>query len=259
MTMLITGGTGNLGRELIKVFPTSLHPTHNELDITDEKHVLEYIRKVRPDALIHSAALTGIRQCDNDRKKAYLTNVQGTRNLVKATVEYSPTCLFVYMSTASMFSGDQGGYTEGDVPNPKNFYSVTKLLGEYVVSESPLAKHLVLRVNFAPRQKYPYPNAFIDRYAAYLFSDDLAAAIKRVIDDGIRGTVHICGEERLSMFDFAKITNPDTFGVTFSHTVENSIQDISDLPKLLDWRNPRYSNEKWLRPRLTTIVKSVHA
>jgi dTDP-4-dehydrorhamnose reductase len=207
--MLITGGTGNLGRELVKVFPTSLHPTHNELDITDEKHALEYIGKVHPDELIHSAALTGIRQCDNDKKKAYLTNVRGTRNLVKATAKYSHSCLFVYISTASVFSGDEGGYTEEDVPNPKNLYSLTKLLGEYVVTESPLANYLILRVNFAPRQKYPYPKAFIDRYAAYLFSDDLAAAIKRVIDDGSRGTIHICGEERLSMFDFAKITNPD--------------------------------------------------
>jgi nucleoside-diphosphate-sugar epimerase len=51
----------------------------------------------------------------------------------------------------------------------------------------------------------------------------------------------------------------DTFGVTFSHTVENSIQDIFELPELPDWRNPRYSNEKWLKPRLTTIAKSTPA
>lgn len=217
--MLITGGTGNLGRELVKVFLRSAHPTHGELDIVDEKSVLEYIRKIRPDELIHSAALTGIRRCENDKKSAYLTNVQATRNLVKATAKYAPDCLFVYISTASVFSGDEEGYTEEDIPNPKNFYSLTKLLGEYVVSESPLDNYLILRVNFAPRQKYPYPKAFIDRHAAYLFSDDLAAAIKQVIGEGIRGTVHICGEERLSMFDFAKITNPEVQPTTLEDYV----------------------------------------
>jgi dTDP-4-dehydrorhamnose reductase len=224
--MLITGGTGNLGRELVKIFPTSLHPTHSEFDITDEKHVSEHISKVRPDKLIHSAALTDIRQCDNDKKKAYVTNVQATRNLVKATAKYSPSCLFVYISTASVFSGDEGGYTEEDIPNPKNFYSLTKLLGEYVVSESPLANHLILRVNFVSREKYPYPKAFIDRYGAYLFSDDLAVAIKHVISEGIRGTVHICGEEKLSMYDLAKITTPDVQPMT--------LKDYSGPPLTVD-------------------------
>jgi dTDP-4-dehydrorhamnose reductase len=209
LTVLITGGTGNLGRELVKVFPKSVHPTHAELEIIDEKAVLEYIKQIGPDELIHSAALTGVRRCENDKAGAYLTNVQATRNLVKATAKYSPSCLFVYISTASVFSCDEGGYTEEDIPNPKNFYSLTKLLGEYVVSESPLENYLILRVNFASREKYPYPKAFTDRYAAYLFSDDLAAAIKHLISGGIRGIVHVCGEERLSMFDFARITNPE--------------------------------------------------
>jgi dTDP-4-dehydrorhamnose reductase len=214
LRVLITGGSGNLGRELVKANPECLHPSHSELDISNEKAVREYARVNKPDELIHCAALIGIRQCDEDKNKAFSINVQGTRNLVRGVLEYSPECLFVYMSTASVFDGDVGDYTESDVPNPRNFYSLTKLLGEFVVSESALANSLILRANLVPRKKWAYPKAFSDRFGTYLFADDLAKAISHVIDEGLRGIVHVCGEEKLSMFELAKLTTPEVLPMT---------------------------------------------
>jgi len=216
LTFLITGGSGSLGRELVKTYPESIHPSHNELDITNEKAVLEYVSKVRIDELIHCAALTSIRECEEDKERAYRTNVEGTRNLVRSVSRYNPDCLFVYVSTASVFSGDRGYFTEFDIPYPKNFYNLTKLLAELVVTESGLASYLIVRTNFAPRKKWPYPRAFTDRFATYLFADDLAAAMKQVIGHGLRGIVHVCGEMKLSMFELAKITTPEILPMTMS-------------------------------------------
>ena len=124
-------------------------------------------------------------------------------------MEYKPDCYFVYISTACVFHGDKGDYVETDIPYPKNIYSLTKLLGEFVVKYSGLKKWIVVRTNFVGRERWPYPKAFIDRYGTYLFSDEVASAIKSVINDNLTGIIHICGEKKISMYELAKITTPD--------------------------------------------------
>lgn len=206
---LITGSTGKLGKELTKIFPEALAPTHKYLDLTDRSKVFEYVAEHKPTIIIHCAALTGVRECEENKELAWKVNVEGTENLVKACEKEANGCYFVYISTACVFQGDRGDYVETDLPYPKNFYSLTKLLGEFVVKYSNLKKWLLVRTNFAAREKWPYPKAFADRYGTYLFADDLARAIKKVIEENITGILHVCGEEKLSMYELAKITTPD--------------------------------------------------
>ena len=137
--------------------------------------------------------------------KAWENNVIATENLVEACRQIGE-CYFVYMSTACVFRGDKGDYGETDVPYPDNFYSLTKLIGEFVVKR--IENHLVIRANFVPREKWKYERAFIDRFGTYLFADDFALAIKDVIERKLTGTIHIAGKEKLSMFELAKITSP---------------------------------------------------
>jgi len=206
---LITGSTGKLGKELAKTFPEALTPTHKNLDLADRSRVFEYIAEHKPNIIIHCAALTGVRECEENKELAWKVNVEGTENLVKACEKEANECYFVYISTACVFQGDRGDYTEADLPYPKNFYSLTKLLGEFVVKYSNLKKWLLVRTNFTARERWPYPKAFIDRYGTYLFADDLARAIKTIIEENITGVLHVCGEEKLSMYDLSKITTPD--------------------------------------------------
>src|SRR6267378_6384044 len=161
MTVLITGGTGRLGSQLVKVFPDSQHPAHGDFDVVDEGAVNKTISKVRPKLVIHSAALTGIKQCEEDKTSAWSTNVLGTENLLRSCLEYSPMAYFVYVSTACVFRGDRGDYTESDIPYPKNYYALTKLLGKSAVRNSRLSS-LIIRTNFVPRSRWPYPSAFTD-------------------------------------------------------------------------------------------------
>jgi dTDP-4-dehydrorhamnose reductase len=207
--ILITGSTGKLGKELVKAFPKSLAPPREQLDISNKDNVSSFIEKNRPQAIIHCAALTGIRECEDNKELAWDINVEGTENLIKACEEFAMNCYFVHVSTACVFCGDRGNYTEEDIPYPKNFYSLTKLLAEFVVKYSALRKWLIIRTNFVPREKWPYPKAFADRFGTYLFADDLARAIKQVMNDSFTGTLHVCGKDRLSMFELAKITTSD--------------------------------------------------
>jgi dTDP-4-dehydrorhamnose reductase len=209
LDVFVTGSTGNLGRELVKVFPSALAPTHKEVGITDRDAIFEFVRKNKPNALIHCAALTGVRECEDNKEMAWKVNVEGTENLVKACEKVARNCYFIHISTACVFYGDKGNYIETDIPHPKNFYSLTKLLGEFVVKYSILKKWLIIRTNFVAREKWPYPKAFVDRYGTYLFSDDLAKAIKSVMETNATGILHVCGEEKLSMFELAKLMTPD--------------------------------------------------
>jgi len=224
MKVFITGGTGKLGKEIVKLFPDSLHPNHQELDITDESAVNNFIKKNKFDTIIHCAALTGIRSCEENKELAWDVNVRGTENLLKACSKSKPN--FVYISTACVFYGDRGDYVETDIPYPKNFYALTKLLGEFVVKYSKLKDWLIIRTNFVARERWPYPAAFVDRYGTYLFADDLALAIKSIVSRNIRGILHVCGEEKMSMFELAKITTPNIKPMT--------IKEYSGPPLTMD-------------------------
>lgn len=205
--MLITGGSGALGVELKKIFPNSLVPDHNSLDITKKKDVFNYFKSHTIDIVIHAAALTKIRPCEENRDLAWKINVEGTKNLVDAVLESNHKIQFIYISTACVFDGHTGMYKESSIPYPENFYALTKLVAEYEVNK--LANHLIIRTNFVPKKRWPYPKAFTDRFGTYLFAEDIAKGIRDVQKANLQGIVHIVGDKKMSMFELAKITTPD--------------------------------------------------
>ena len=204
MKTLITGGSGILGTELKKLFPNSLFPSHSELDITNHEMVFDYFSKNEFDSIIHTAAMTSIRQCESEKKLSWDTNVIGTKNLVDATAKFRPNSKFIYLSTACVFDGHDGMYKESSIPSPENFYALTKLIGEQQIKN--LKNYLIIRTNFVGKQKWMYPKAFTDRFGTYLFAENVASGIKEIFDTNIEGTIHIVGDKKLSMYDLAKIT-----------------------------------------------------
>jgi len=204
MKTLITGGSGILGTELKKFFPDSLFPSHSELDITNHEMVFDYFSKNEFDSIIHTAAMTSVRQCESEKKLCWNSNAVGTKNLVDATTEFRSNSKFIYVSTACVFDGHIGMYKESSIPHPKNFYALTKLIGEQFVKN--LKNHIIIRTNFVGKQKWMYPKAFTDRFGTYLFAENVASGIKEIFDTNIEGTIHIVGDKKLSMYDLAKIT-----------------------------------------------------
>ena len=207
MKPLITGGSGILGKELRKYFPESLCPSRNELDITNSTLVSDYFSKNDFDMIIHTAAMTSIRQCESEKNLAWKTNVGGTKNLIKATSEFKPNCKFIYISTACVFDGHQEMYKESSIPYPENFYALTKLIGEQQIKN--LKNYLIIRTNFVARERWPYPKAFVDRFGTYLFADQVAYGINDIFKENMEGILHITGDRKLSMFELAKLTTPD--------------------------------------------------
>ena len=206
MKTLITGGSGILGTELKKLFPNSLFPSHSDLDITNNEMVFDYFSKNEFDSIIHTAAMTSVRQCESEKKLCWNSNAVGTKNLVDATTEFRSNSKFIYVSTACVFDGHTGMYKESSIPYPENFYALTKLIGEQFAKN--LKNHIIIRTNFVGKQKWMHPKAFTDRFGTYLFAENVASAIREIFDANIEGIIHIVGDKKLSMYDLAKITTP---------------------------------------------------
>jgi dTDP-4-dehydrorhamnose reductase len=206
MKTLITGGSGILGTELKKLFPNSLFPSHSDLDITNNEMVFDYFSKNEFDSIIHTAAMTSVRQCESEKKLCWNSNAVGTKNLVDATTKFRTNSKFIYVSTACVFDGHTDMYKESSIPHPENFYALTKLIGEQFAKN--LKNHIIIRTNFVGKQKWMHPKAFTDRFGTYLFAENVASAIREIFDANIEGTIHIVGDKKLSMYDLAKINTP---------------------------------------------------
>lgn len=205
--IVVTGGSGKLGRTLKRVFPSAQFPARSSFDLCNQGSLDEFMNLAPPSVLIHTAAMTNIRAAEHDRETCWNTNVKGTQRLVSALQRFAPNCYFVYLSTACVFQGDVGNYCEDDIPYPKNFYGLTKLVGEQIAGR--MLRHLIVRTNFVAREPWPYPKAFVDRFGTYLFADDVATALGRLINQRMEGLVHVTGDRRMSMFELAQLTTPD--------------------------------------------------
>ena len=93
MTILITGITGELGSKLKHFFPDSISPTHEDLDICDSSSVKNIFETTKIDTVIHTAAFTSVRGCEENKIQAFKANVEGTKNLVNELKNFNDNYL----------------------------------------------------------------------------------------------------------------------------------------------------------------------
>ncbi len=108
MKILITGGKGQLGRDLEKVLlNTGKYELtclgHDALDITKPGNVQQVVLTNRPEVIIHAAANTNVDSCELDKDSAYLVNALGSRNVAVAAAKTGAK--LVYISTDYVFNG----------------------------------------------------------------------------------------------------------------------------------------------------------
>ena len=196
--VLLTGGSGVLGKELVKhrynedwYVPTYV-PTHEELDILNPGPGLADVPPIF--LIIHCAAYTDVAKAEVERKECFTTNVLGTRALASLGIP------IIYISTDYIFDGEDGNYKEDDIPYPVNFYGLSKLLGEYEVQNT---EHRIIRTSFRP---YPFPHrsACTDAYTSADYVDVIAKEIALAVKnwEELPHIIHI-GTERKSHYELA--------------------------------------------------------
>lgn len=150
MKILITGKTGQVGRELqhsLSSLGDIVAMDHSELDLTmGETGLRETIRGMHPDIVINAAAYTAVDRAEDDPDVAFLVN--GVAPGILASESSKCGALFIHYSTDYVFSGEKRGpYIESDVTGPKSIYGKSKLAGERAVSGE-CDQHIILRTSW---------------------------------------------------------------------------------------------------------------
>ena len=142
--VLVTGSRGLLGATLMRVLPEMGFDTVVfEGDVRDRDVVDLAFYEHKIDWVVHCAAKTSVAECEKNPRLAFEVNTESCRSLVLAA---RPTgTKIIYISTASVFSGEVGGYLEDDTPEPIRVYDQSKREGELHVLD--YDKGMVLRLN----------------------------------------------------------------------------------------------------------------
>ena len=118
-------------------------PSHiqwHKCDTLVSRDLAEVMRRIRPDAIIHTAAVADIDLAERDRNPARAVNVEMTQVLVKGCNELGAR--IVFCSTDNIFDGEHAPYRETDTAVPVNYYAATKVEAEHCVL--PLGKQGVI-------------------------------------------------------------------------------------------------------------------
>ncbi len=146
--VIVTGANGQLGRAINELYAGNpeyelINTDVGELDITNVDKVLEFVRGIRPYAIINCAAYTAVEACENEEDLAFRINAIGPRNLSIASQETGAKLMHV--STDYVFDGNgHRPYLETDPVGPQGAYGRTKLAGENFVKEF-CHKHYIVR------------------------------------------------------------------------------------------------------------------
>jgi len=137
MRVYLTGASGFVGSNLARVFEAHgaelIRPGHADVDITDARLAGRSVAATEPDAIVHAAIWNDIAGLLSDRRRAWASYVDATRNLVDAA--NAAGAQVVLISTDWVFDGTQGPATETTPPNPVNQYGFLKSASELVVAE----------------------------------------------------------------------------------------------------------------------------
>lgn len=196
--VLLTGGSGLLGKEILKNLPEILAPTRSEFDVTNFDQIDGFLRDADIDTIIHAAAFTSPPLIDKDPINALRINIVGTSYI--AEICALRNIRLVYISTDYVFKGDKGNYGEMDEVLPQNLYAWSKLGGECAVKMH--EDSLIIRTSFC-EPVFPYDKAFVDQYTSRDSVEIIAPLILKItfIKD-LKGVIHL-GTERKTVKELA--------------------------------------------------------
>ena len=152
MKILITGGTGQLGKALISSKPKNINllaPERSQLNLEDLVNCKEIVRLEKPDWIINCAAYTNVDKAELEKEKAYQINYKATEILSKEIAKIGGD--FLQISTDYVFDGKKNNpYQILDEKNPQNIYGKSKSLAEDSVIKNLnyCNKYLILRTSW---------------------------------------------------------------------------------------------------------------
>ena len=239
-SLLITGASGFLGGYACRLLSPywQIWGTHNTqpvtlptgdsiaLDLTHEPSIDAVWQRVKPDAVIHTAALSKASQCQQFPDRSYRVNVLGAVHLANRCARHAVPLIFT--STDLVFNGTNPPYDEAALPAPLNTYGRHKALAEtQILAAYPEATVCRLPLLFGPQT--PTATCFLQNFLATitagqpltLFTDeirtpaavtDVVQGLRLALEQNLTGLLHLGGPQRLSRYEFGLLM-ADSFGL----------------------------------------------
>lgn len=237
MKILITGANGLLGQKLVELIinegqhelvatarganrlPFDINKyTYETLDITDQSQVNAVISKHKPDAVIHTAAMTNVDQCESEREGCWDLNVNAVQYITEACE--AAKSFLLHLSTDFIFDGEDGPYDEEGEANPISYYGESKLAAEHIITKSQLdwaiartvlvygIAHDMSRTNIVLWVKKSLEEAkeikvVDDQLRSPTLAEDLAKGCLLITEQKAKGVFNISGSDLLTPYEMA--------------------------------------------------------
>ncbi len=218
MKVAVTGANGLLGQAVVEaargahqVYPL----TRAGADITQFSQVHGVLTKLRPEVIIHTAAIRDLDLCETDPARAFLVNFHGTRHVVEAAREIGAQV--AHISTDAVFDGKKSSpYSESDPTNPPTVYGRVKLRAERSVQTLPRYWTFRISILFGPGKVNLVEDALrkvgagqdvlapADQTANATYAPDAAQKIIEVIESGRHGLYHLSNQGACSRWELVR-------------------------------------------------------
>jgi dTDP-4-dehydrorhamnose reductase len=226
-TILLTGASGYLGQHLAlrAAARCQLYSAYSrqpnkitagqpvKLDLTGRAEVLALVRQIRPQAIIHAAA---INPGHGDAATMWRVNVEGSRYVAEAAVEVGAR--LVAVSTDVVHDGQAAPYADDAPPSPLNDYGRSKAAAEAaIMAVDPTAAIVRTSLIYGLARMDRGTESFVERLAAgeplLLFSDvvrnpvwveSLAEALLRLVANNYAGLLNVAGRQALTREAFGR-------------------------------------------------------
>lgn len=234
MKIVVTGANGFTGQHVVKylankgfqVFALSRGKSrlanhkqvnYHACELTNVSSVNDLINEIKPDWIIHIAAMSKPDECNNDRENCLLHNVQATIYLGEAAIKNQSR--FIYFSTDFIF-GENGPHGEEDIASPLNFYGESKLLAENWVKQH-VQRAVIVRPVFIYGPELPGSRpSFIQWVQKQLVQEksikvvndqkrtptyviDICQGLETIIIGNHEGIFHLAGAEIITPYQMA--------------------------------------------------------
>jgi len=248
--VVVTGAGGLIGQYLVRTAPRWAPDwevrglTRRDLELTQVPAVETMWETLNPHAVIHCAALSRTKDCEQDPGAARLANVLVTTHLSTLSRDVP----FIFLSSGEVFDGRRGWYEEADEAVPINVYGRTKLEAERIVLGNP--KHSVVRIVLTAGTSAAGDRSFVEDMCraaragkdVRLYADEFrcplpAGAIARAVWDllgaGRPGLYHLGGSDRLSRWEIGEKLLP-YYPILSGRLIRGSGRDHVGAPRPAD-------------------------
>lgn len=146
MKVVIFGGSGQLGHDVVEVAPknvTLITPTRQQVNVCIKNDLIKFAKDVgQVDIVFYLAGYVKVDLAETEVQQAFDVNTFGVKNVLECFLNVP----ILYISTDYVFDGKKNNepYYEDDIVNPINIYGISKLAGEMIV-KSYVDKFYIIR------------------------------------------------------------------------------------------------------------------